>query len=254
MGEIVTSTQIENLPLNGRQFGNLAALVPGVGLGYHPDPTKSTQFAPQVAGGTGRNINYLIDGGDNNDDTVGGMVQNFPLDSVGQFNFVTQRFKAEYGRSYGGVLQVVTKSGTNDLQGSLFNYFRDKSLNAQTEQEKLQRGPEGRLPQVPVRWQPRRAHQEGQDPLLRVGRARPAGHHAGRGYARGSSPRKTASSTSPSGRRWRSARSRTSSATTTTCRSATATTPTASPTAPARSPRPSIGGPARTPSTPRTST
>ena len=143
VGEIVTSTQIENLPLNGRQFGNLAALVPGVGLGYHPDPTKSTQFAPQVAGGTGRNINYLIDGGDNNDDTVGGMVQNFPLDSVGQFNFVTQRFKAEYGRSYGGVLQVVTKSGTNDLQGSLFNYFRDKSLNAQTEQEKLSEVPKG---------------------------------------------------------------------------------------------------------------
>ena len=143
VGEIVTSTQIENLPLNGRQFGNLAALVPGVGLGYHPDPTKSTQFAPQVAGGTGRNINYLIDGGDNNDDTVGGMVQNFPLDSVGQFNFVTQRFKAEYGRSYGGVLQVVTKSGTNDLQGSLFNYFRDRSLNAQTEQEKIQEVPKG---------------------------------------------------------------------------------------------------------------
>jgi TonB-dependent receptor-like protein len=137
VGEIVTGTQIQNLPLNGRQFGNLAALVPGVGLGFHPDPTKSTQFAPQVAGGTGRNINYLIDGGDNNDDTVGGMVQNFPLDSVGEFNFVTQRFKAEYGRSYGGVLQVVTKSGTNDLRGSVFNYFRDKSLNAQTETEKL---------------------------------------------------------------------------------------------------------------------
>ena len=137
VGEIVTATQIENLPLNGRQFGNLAALVPGVGLGFHPDPTKSTQFAPQVAGGTGRNINYLIDGGDNNDDTVGGMVQNFPLDSVGEFNFVTQRFKAEYGRSYGGVLQVVTKSGTNDFRGSAFNYFRDKSLNARTETEKL---------------------------------------------------------------------------------------------------------------------
>ncbi len=143
VGEIVTGTQIENLPLNGRQFGNLAALVPGVGLGFHPDPTKSTQFAPQVAGGTGRNINYLIDGGDNNDDTVGGMVQNFPLDSVGEFNFVTQRFKAEYGRSYGGVLQVVTKSGTNELKGSVFNYFRDKSLNAQTETEKLNEVPKG---------------------------------------------------------------------------------------------------------------
>ncbi|MEO8500111.1 MAG: carboxypeptidase-like regulatory domain-containing protein, partial [Vicinamibacteria bacterium] len=78
VGEVITAAQIESLPLNGRQFGNLAALVPGVSLGYHTDPTKSTQFAPQVAGGGGRNINYLIDGGDNNDDTVGGLVQNFP--------------------------------------------------------------------------------------------------------------------------------------------------------------------------------
>ncbi len=48
VGEIITAAQIENLPLNGRQFGNLAALVPGVSLGFHTDPTKSTQFAPQV--------------------------------------------------------------------------------------------------------------------------------------------------------------------------------------------------------------
>src|SRR4029450_256489 len=132
-GEIITSAQIENLPLNGRQFGNLAALVPGVSLGFHTDPTKSPQFAPQVGGGGGRNINYLIDGGDNNDDTVGGLVQNFPLDSIGEVNFKTQRFRAEYGRANGGVLTVVTKSGTNDLRGSAFGYFRDKSLNAQTE-------------------------------------------------------------------------------------------------------------------------
>jgi hypothetical protein len=60
------------MPLNGRQFANLAATVPGVGLGMHSDPTKSTQFAPQINGGAGRNVNYQIDGGDNNDDTVGG--------------------------------------------------------------------------------------------------------------------------------------------------------------------------------------
>ena len=136
VGEIITSAQIENLPLNGRQFGNLAALVPGVSLGFHTDPTKSTQFAPQVAGGGGRNINYLIDGGDNNDDTVGGLVQNFPLDSIGEFNFETQRFRADSGRANGGTIKVVTKSGTNELKGSVFEYFRDKSFNAQTESEK----------------------------------------------------------------------------------------------------------------------
>ena len=113
VGEVITDTQIENLPLNGRQVGNLAGLVPGVSLGFHTDPTKSSQFAPQVNGGGGRNINYLIDGGDNNDDTVGGLVQNFPLDSIGEFNFHTQRFRADVGRSVGGVLNVVTKGGTN---------------------------------------------------------------------------------------------------------------------------------------------
>ena len=136
VGEIITSAQIENLPLNGRQFGNIAALVPGVSLGFHTDPTKSTQFAPQVAGGGGRNINYLIDGGDNNDDTVGGMVQNFPLDSIGEFNFETQRFRADSGRANGGTIKVVTKSGTNELKGSVFEYFRNDSLNSITTTEK----------------------------------------------------------------------------------------------------------------------
>jgi hypothetical protein len=143
VGEVITSVQIENLPLNGRQFGNLAALVPGVSLGYHSDPTKSTQFAPQVAGGNGRNINYLIDGGDNNDDTVGGLVQNFPLDSIGEFKFETQRFRADTGRANGGTIKVVTKSGTNDFKGSVFEYGRRKGLNARTNTEILNNRPKG---------------------------------------------------------------------------------------------------------------
>jgi hypothetical protein len=105
--------RIETIPLNGRQFANLAATIPGVGLGFHTDPTKSTQYSPQINGGNGRNVNYQIDGGDNNDDTVGGLLQLFPLEAIQEFNFQTQRFKAEYGRSNGGVLNVVTKSGTN---------------------------------------------------------------------------------------------------------------------------------------------
>jgi Carboxypeptidase regulatory-like domain/TonB dependent receptor len=149
VGEIITSAQIENLPLNGRQFGNLAALAPGVSLGFHTDPTKSTQFAPQVGGGGGRNINYLIDGGDNNDDTVGGMVQNFPLDSIGEFNFETSRFRADTGRANGGTIKVVTKGGTNELRGSGFGYFRNEGLNSQTQTEKNAGTPKGEY----ERWQ-----------------------------------------------------------------------------------------------------
>ena len=136
VGAVVDVKRIESLPLNGRQFANLAATVPGVGLSFHSDPTKSTQFAPLVNGGAGRNINYQIDGGDNNDDTVGGLLQLFPLEAVQEFNFQTQRFKAEYGRSNGGVLNVVTKSGTNLWTGSAFEFFRDKSMNGLTETEK----------------------------------------------------------------------------------------------------------------------
>jgi hypothetical protein len=137
VGSVVDIKRIEAIPLNGRQFANLAATVPGVGLSFHSDPTKSTQYAPLVNGGAGRNINYQIDGGDNNDDTVGGQLQAFPLEAVEQFNFQTQRFKAEYGRSNGGVLSVVTKSGTNLFAGSAFEFFRDKSMNGLTETEKL---------------------------------------------------------------------------------------------------------------------
>src|SRR5262249_38730525 len=137
VGGLVDLKRIESIPLNGRQIGNLAATIPGVGLAYHTDPTKSTQYSPQINGGNGRNINYQIDGGDNNDDTVGGLLQQFPLEAIQEFNFQTQRFKAEYGRSNGGVVNVVTKGGTNTASGSFFEFFRDKKLNSESESETL---------------------------------------------------------------------------------------------------------------------
>ena len=141
VGGVVDIGRIESLPLNGRQFANLAATIPGVGLGFHSDPTKSSQFSPQIGGGNGRNVNYQIDGGDNNDDTVGGLLQLFPLEAIQEFNFVTQRYKAEYGRSNGGVMNIVTKSGTNNYSGSAFSLFRDQSLNARTHSEEVANAP-----------------------------------------------------------------------------------------------------------------
>ncbi len=137
VGGVVDVTKIESLPLNGRQFANLAMAIPGVGLAFHSDPTKSTQYSPQIAGGNGRNVNYQIDGGDNNDDTVGGLLQLFPLEAIQEFNFITQRYKAEYGRSNGGVMNIVTKSGTNEPRGSWFTSLRDKGLNTRTQTEKM---------------------------------------------------------------------------------------------------------------------
>jgi outer membrane receptor protein involved in Fe transport len=136
VGQVVDTDRIESLPLNGRQFANLAAIVPGVGLGFHSDQTKSTQYSPQISGGNGRNINYQVDGGDNNDDTVGGLLQLFPLEAVQEFNIFTQRFDAQYGRG-GAVLNVVTKSGTNEMNGSWFTLLRNDALNARTFSEQV---------------------------------------------------------------------------------------------------------------------
>jgi outer membrane receptor protein involved in Fe transport len=141
VGEVVDLGRIQALPLNGRQFANLAATVPGVGLGFHSDTTKSAQYSPQISGGNGRNVNYIVDGGDNNDDTVGGLLQLFPLEAIQEFDVITHRFDAEYGRSNGGVLNVVTKSGTNQLRGSWFTLVRNDALNAQTFTERRQRIP-----------------------------------------------------------------------------------------------------------------
>jgi len=137
VGGVVDVTRIEALPLNGRQFANLAMTVAGVAMGFHSDPTKSTQYSPQIAGGNGRNVNYQIDGGDNNDDTVGGLLQLFPLEAIQQFNMITSRYKAEYGRSNGGVMNIVTKSGQNNYGGSFFTMGRDKAMNAKTKTEEI---------------------------------------------------------------------------------------------------------------------
>ncbi len=136
IGAVISQEELQNLPLNGRQFANLAVLAPGTTLGYNTDPTKPGQLVVQLNGGFGRNVNYVVDGGDNTDDTIGGALQNFPIEAVQEFKIQTQQYKAEYGRTTGGVLSVVTKTGTNEFQGSVYGFFRDKKLNNETETEK----------------------------------------------------------------------------------------------------------------------
>ena len=136
IGAVVDQKQLENLPLNGRQFANLAVLAPGTSLSYNSDPTKPGQLTVALNGGIGRNVNFLVDGGDNTDDTIGGALQNFNLEAVQEFNIQTQQYKAEYGRSTGGVLTVVTKTGTNQIAGSAWGFFRKDSLNSETETER----------------------------------------------------------------------------------------------------------------------
>ncbi|MBV8202812.1 MAG: TonB-dependent receptor [Acidobacteria bacterium] len=145
VGTVVSQKELESLPLNGRQFANLGVLAPGTTLGHNTDPTKPGQLVVELNGGIGRNVNYTIDGGDNTDDTIGGALQNFNLDGVQEFKIQTMQYKAEYGRSTGGVLSVVTKSGTNQFKGSGYGYFRDTSLDSRTESEKLADAPKESL-------------------------------------------------------------------------------------------------------------
>lgn len=135
VGAVVSQQELDNLPLNGRQFANLAVLAPGTTLGHNTDPTKPGQLVVELNGGIGRNVNYTIDGGDNTDDTIGGALQNYSVEGVQEFKIQTMEYKAEFGRSTGGVLSVVTKSGTNQFHGSGYGYFRNDSLDSRTENE-----------------------------------------------------------------------------------------------------------------------
>src|SRR6266498_2493063 len=126
----ITPHDVENLPLNGRDLGNLAYLAPGAKPVDSYDPTKNRIAIFGVNGSSGRNVNVTVNGVDNKDNTVGGPVMQFPLEAIQEFIISTQRFSAVNGRSEGAAVNVVTKSGGTDYHGSAFYFLRDKKLNA----------------------------------------------------------------------------------------------------------------------------
>jgi hypothetical protein len=130
VGGVIDQRRLENLPVNGRSFASLAILIPGATLQPSFDPTKARVGTFSVGGSTGRNLNVTIDGGDNKDNAVGGILQNFSMEGIQEFALTTQRFSAANGRSGGALLSVVSKSGSNEFHGSVFGFFRDDSLNA----------------------------------------------------------------------------------------------------------------------------
>src|SRR5258705_4648242 len=141
LGGIVESKIVTNLPVNGRDYQKLIFLVPGVsGSPDQITDSPGSYGVFSVNGARGRSNNFLLDGTDMNDGyrndpaineagVFGTPASILPIEAIAELR-VASNFEAEYGRSAGGVINVVTKSGTNQLHGSLFEFFRNTDLNA----------------------------------------------------------------------------------------------------------------------------
>jgi len=132
LGAIMDSKQVSQLPLNSRDTYQLLQLQPGVqGVGGSDlFYGSNTAGAVSVNGGRGRSNNFSVNGGDGNDLFVNGPAIQPSPDSISEFRVLSNTFDAEYGRNSGAVINVVTKSGTNQWHGSAYEFFRNKVLDS----------------------------------------------------------------------------------------------------------------------------
>jgi len=132
----VSQAEVRNLPMNGRNFLDLALLIAGVS----PTNVGSTQLFAETSAVAGQGISvgsqrnfsnsFIVDGLSANDDAAGLSGMPYGVDAVDQFQVVTSGGQAELGRALGGYINVLTKSGTNTAHGNLYNYVRDEKFNA----------------------------------------------------------------------------------------------------------------------------
>jgi hypothetical protein len=142
LGQVITSEQVADLPLNGRDFVQLATLTPGVTQETNPNSffnggatsevSARGSFSLSVGGSRPQSTDWLLDGNDNNELTAGGIAILPSIDAIQEFKVLTYNYSAEYGTRAGPTVLVTTKSGTDRFHGSLFEYFRNTKLDARS--------------------------------------------------------------------------------------------------------------------------
>jgi len=135
LSQAYTPKQLTQLPFNG-SIDNLALLTPGVVTPGDADFTNGVGISAN--GNRARSNNFQIDGQDNNDNSVAGPTLSLTnAEAIGEYQIITNSFSAEFGRNSGAQVNVVTRSGTNEFHGALFEFFNNDQLNARDNQEKL---------------------------------------------------------------------------------------------------------------------
>jgi len=142
LGQVITSEQVTQLPLNGRDFVQLATLTPGTTQETTTNSFFNGAASSEVSargsvslsvGGSRPNVtDWLLDGNDNNELTAGGIGILSSIDAIQEFKVLTYNYSAEYGTRAGPTVLVTTKSGGNDFHGSLFEFLRNTSLDAKS--------------------------------------------------------------------------------------------------------------------------
>ncbi len=126
-GEVITPKQVQDLPLNGRDFQDLALLVPGV---YPRPDVNDSGKGVSASGSRTDSTNFILDGITNRVDRSGAVGVNTSVDSIQEFKVSTSNYSAEFGRVGGAQISVVTKSGTNRFSGTAFEYVRNDFFDA----------------------------------------------------------------------------------------------------------------------------
>jgi len=142
LGQVITSEQVAELPLNGRDFVQLATLTPGVTQETNPSsffnggPSSEVSargtYSLSVGGSRAQSTDWLLDGNDNNELTAGGIAILPSIDAIQEFKVLTYNYSAEWGTRAGPTVLVTTKSGSNQFHGSLFEFFRNTKLDARS--------------------------------------------------------------------------------------------------------------------------